>query len=86
MCSLCRVGLFTTPGTVAHQVPLSLGFPRQEYWSGLPFPLPGDLPDPGIKLASPAFPYWQADSLPLYQQGRPEHHLGLSKYKMESAV
>ena len=42
--------------TVAHQAPLSMGFPRQEYWSGLPFPSPGDLPNPGIKLASPALP------------------------------
>ena len=40
---------FVTPWTVAHQAPLSMGFPRQEYWSGLPFPSPGDLPDPGIK-------------------------------------
>ena len=43
---------FVTPWTVAHQVPLSIGFPRQEYWSGLPVPSPGDLPDPGIKLTS----------------------------------
>ena len=42
-----------TPWTVAHQAPLSMGFPRQEYWSGLPFSSPGDLPDPGIKPASP---------------------------------
>ena len=42
------------PGTVAHQAPLSRRFPRQEYWSGLPFSSPGDLPDPGIKLGSPA--------------------------------
>ena len=40
------------PWTVAHQAPLSMGFPRQEYWSGLPFPSPGHLPDPGIKTAS----------------------------------
>ena len=46
--------LFVTPRTVAHQSPLSMGFPRQEYWSGLPFPPPGDLPNLGIKLASPA--------------------------------
>ena len=48
---------FATSWIVAHQAPLSLGFPRQEYWSGLPFPSPGDLPDPGIKpvsLMSPA--------------------------------
>ena len=56
--SLSRVQLFATPWTVAHQAPLSTGFPRQEYWSGLPFPPPRDLPDPGIKpmsLGSPAF-------------------------------
>ena len=45
---------FVTPVTVAHQAPLSTGFPRQEYWSGLPFPPPGDLPNPGIEPASPA--------------------------------
>ena len=43
-----------TPGTVAHQAPLSMGFPRQEYWSRLPFPSPGDLSNPGIEPASPA--------------------------------
>ena len=43
-----------TPQTVAHQAPLSMGFPRQEYWSGLPFPPPGDLPNPGIKPGAPA--------------------------------
>ena len=43
-----------TPWTVAHQAPLSMGFSRQEYWSGLPFPSSGDLPDPGIKPGSPA--------------------------------
>ena len=45
-----------TPWTVAHQVPLSIGFPRQEYWSVLPFPTPGDLPNPGIKPRSSASP------------------------------
>ena len=52
-----HVRFFVTPWTVAHQAPLSIGFSRQEYWSGLPFPTPGDLPDPGIKptsLRSPA--------------------------------
>ena len=44
--------LFATPWTVAHQAPLSMEFSRQEYWSGLPFPTPGDLPDPGIKPTS----------------------------------
>ena len=55
-----RVRLFATPWTVAHQVPPSIGFSRQEYWSGLPFPSPGDLLDPGIKPRSPAL---QADAL-----------------------
>ena len=53
-----RVQLFATLGTVARQTPLSMGFSRQEYWSGLPRPFPGDLPDPGMKpasLTSPAF-------------------------------
>ena len=49
-----------TPWTVAHQAPLSMGFFRQEYWSGLPFPSPGALPDPGIRPGSPAL---SADSL-----------------------
>ena len=44
---------FLTPWTVAHQAPLSVGLSRQEYWSGFPFPTPGDLPDPGIKVPSP---------------------------------
>ena len=45
---------FVTPQTVAHQAPPTMEFPRQEYWSELPFPSPGDLPDPGIKLECPA--------------------------------
>ena len=52
-----------TPWTVALQAPLSMGFSRQEYWSGLPCPPPGDLPQPGIKPASPAASILQADSL-----------------------
>ena len=52
--SLSRVQLFATPWTVAYQAPPSMGFSRQEYWSGLPFPSPGDLPDPGIEARSPA--------------------------------
>ena len=52
--SLSFVRLFATPWTVAHQAPLSTGLPRQEHWSGLPFPPPGDLPDLGIEPASPA--------------------------------
>ena len=57
---------FATPRTIAHQASLSMGFPRQEYWSGLPFPSPGDLPDPVIKTSSPAL---QADSLQLSYKG-----------------
>ena len=49
-----RLQLFATPWTIAQQAPLSMGFPRQDYWSGLPCPSPGDLPDPGIEPASPA--------------------------------
>ena len=52
--SLSRVRLFVTPWTVAYQAPPSMEFSRQEYWSGLPFPSPGDLPDPGIESGSPA--------------------------------
>ena len=58
--SLSRVRLFVIPWTVAYQTPLSMGFSRQEYWSGLPFPSPGDLPDPGIE---PGFPALEADAL-----------------------
>ena len=52
--SLSRVRLFVAPWTIALQAPLSLGFSRREYWSGLPFPSPGHLPNPGIKPTSPA--------------------------------
>ena len=52
--SLSCVWLFATPWTVAHQAPLPMEFSRQEYWSGLPFPPPGDLPNSGIKPGSPA--------------------------------
>ena len=58
---LSHAQFFVTPRTVAGQAPLSMEFSRQEYWSGLPFPSPGDLPDPGIEPASPAV---QAASLP----------------------
>ena len=61
-CFSC-VQLFATLWTLAHQSPLSMGFSRQEYWSGLPGPPLGDLPDPGIEPASPVAPALQADSL-----------------------
>ena len=54
--SLSHVQLFVTPWTVAHQAPPSVGFPRQEYWSGLPYPTPGELPDPGIEPGSVVSP------------------------------
>ena len=59
--SLSCVRLFATPSTVAHLAPLSMEFSRQEYWSRLPFPSPGDLPETGIEPRSPAL---QADPLP----------------------
>ena len=65
-CVLSSVQLFATSYTVAHQAPLSMGFPRQEHWSELPFPSPGHLLDPGIKPAPPS--RW-TDSLPLIHQG-----------------
>ena len=58
-----------TPWTVAQQAPLSMGFSREEYWRGLPFPSPGDLPDPGIEPGSPAL---QADALPSEPPGKPQ--------------
>ena len=58
---LSHARLFATPWTVAYQAPPSMGFSRQEYWSGVPLPSPGDLPDPGIEPGSPTL---QADALP----------------------
>ena len=66
--SLSRVWLFVTPWTAACQAPLPMQFSRQGYWSRLPFPTLGDVPDPGIKLASPAL---AGDSLPLHHLGSP---------------
>ena len=68
MLNLSHVQLFATTWTVAHQAPLSMGLSRQEYCSGLPFPFPGDLPDPGIKLGSPVL---QAESLPTEVSEKP---------------
>ena len=69
MKSLSCVRLFATPWTVAYQGPLSMGFSRQEYWSGLPFPSPGYLPNPGIEPRSSTL---QADPLPSEPPGKPE--------------
>ena len=68
--SLGHVRLFAAPWTVACQAPLSIRFPRQEYWSGLPFP-PQDLPDPGIEPTSPVSPALAGESLPLSHWGSP---------------
>ena len=68
MKSRSHVRLFATPWTVACQTPPSMGFSRQEYWSGLPFPSPGDLPDPGMEPGSPAL---QAGSLLSEPAGKP---------------
>ena len=67
--SMCIYGVCATLWTVAHQACLSVGFSRQEHWSELPFPSPGDLPYPGIEPKSPVSPALQADSLPLYHLG-----------------
>ena len=67
--SLSRIQFFVTPWTVAYQVPSSMGFSRQECWSGLPSPSPGDLPDPGIEPGSPTL---QADALPSEPPGKVE--------------
>ena len=65
---LSHVRFFVTPWSIAHQAPLSMGFSREKYWNGLPFPSPGDLPDPGIEPRSPAL---KADSFPSEPPGNP---------------
>ena len=70
-CSVVSDSLLLYFIIVARQAPLSMGFPRQEYWNGLPFPSPEDPLNPGIKLASPASPVLQADSLPAEPLGKP---------------
>ena len=76
LCFLCchfsRVQLSVTQWTVACQAPLSMGFPRQEYWTGLPCPSPGHLPDLGMEPESPSL---QTDSVPLSHPGNPGHEL-----------
>ena len=69
--SLSHVQLFAILWTVAHQVPQFMEFSRQEYWSELPFPTPGDLPHPGIELKSYMSPALGVDSLPLHHLGSP---------------
>ena len=74
-----RVQLCVTPWTIAHQAPLSMGFSRQEYWSSLPFPYSGRLPNPGIKHGSPAL---QVDSLLLSHLGSPLFWLKSNKIRV----
>ena len=71
MPSYSHVQIFVTLWTVAHQAPLSMGFPRKEYWSGLLCLPPGDLPNPGAEPTSPVSPALQADSLPTEPPGKP---------------
>ena len=81
--SLSYVWLFATPWTVAYQAPQSMGFSRQEYWSGLPFPSPGDLPKPRIEPGSPTL---QADALPSEPTGKLwnlKHDTNLLIYEQE---
>ena len=68
---LCVVWLFETPWTIAHQAPLSMGFTRQEYWSGLPFPSSGDLPNAGIKCKPPMSPALAGRFFTTEQPGKP---------------
>ena len=72
-CCYCSLDSFVTPWAVDQQVPLSMGSPRQEHWRGLPFPSPGDLLNPGIKLESPALVSRFFTPEPL---GKPHHTLG----------
>ena len=65
------VWIYVIPWTITHQAPLSMGFSRQKYWSGLPFPLPGDLPTQGLNLCLLCLLFWQAGSLPLVPFGKP---------------
>ena len=76
--SLSCVQFFETPWTVAYQAPPSMGFSRQEYWHGLPFPSPGDLPDSGIEPSAPTF---RANALPSEPLGKP---LAMFQYKIKT--
>ena len=77
-CLVNHVGFFEAQWTTAHQAPLSMGFLRQEYWRGLPFPPPGDLPDARIERVCPESPVWEVDSLPLSHLGSPPVGAALS--------
>ena len=79
--SLSHVRLFATPWTIAYQAPPSMGFSRQEYWSGWPFPSPGDLPNPEIEPGSPAL---EADALPFEPPRKSDMSVG--SFKPETSV
>ena len=74
-CTLSRVCPFAAPWTAAPQAPPSMGFSRQEYWSGLPCPSPGDLPDPGIELMSPMSPALAGGFFTAELPGKPSFNL-----------
>ena len=78
---LSHVQLLATPWTVAHQAPLSMRFSQEEFWSELPFPPPGDLPDPGVKFSLLHLLCWQAGSLPLAPPGKPRKYRQKKKKK-----
>ena len=83
---LSRIHLFVIPWTVAAKAPLFLGFSMQEYWSGLPFPPPGDLPDPGVEPRSLMSHALQADSLPLELSGKPTKLLWTTQQMLPSFI
>ena len=83
MKSLSHVQLFATPWTAAYQAPLPKGFSRQEYWSGLPFPSPGDLPDPGVEARSPTL---QADVLISEPPGKPPKIIKLGDKNFQTTI
>ena len=82
-CVLSHVQLSVTPGTVAHQAASFMGFSRLEYWSGLPFPLSGDPPNPGIKPGSLTL---QANSLPTKLQGKSQTGMGAPKTSIQQTL
>ena len=85
-CHFSHVRLFATPWTVACQAPLSMGFSRQEYWSGLPCPSLGDLPNPGSNLCLLGLLHWQGSSLPLAPPGKPTCHKLLPRQFKQSVL
>ena len=80
--SLSHIWLFVTPWTVTHQAPLSMGFSRQEYWSGLPFPTPGDLPKPGIESGSLSLLFDPCRLNRLFRSQQSTHYQDLSRLKV----